>query len=134
MTLIQGAGVDWPGPRIVTYSRPSSAKPPSPLKNSRLGRDGAACGCEARVPPLAAVVGRQHASRLWHAIELIGEAPALSDEHRPRNRREQGAGLRRDQVGSQHEDAARGRVRAELRPRLARAATSVSSAICRSWT
>jgi hypothetical protein len=22
MTLIHGAGVDWPGPRIVTYSRP----------------------------------------------------------------------------------------------------------------
>ena len=37
MTLIHGAGVDWPGPRMVTYSAPSRANPPSPLKNSRSG-------------------------------------------------------------------------------------------------
>jgi hypothetical protein len=30
-TLIHGAGVHCPAPRIVTYSRPSSAKPPSPF-------------------------------------------------------------------------------------------------------
>ena len=35
MTLIQGAGVHWPAPRIVTYSHPSFANPPRPLKNSQ---------------------------------------------------------------------------------------------------
>src|SRR5208282_6893942 len=35
MTLIHGAGVVCPGPKSVTYSRPSAANPPSPLKNSR---------------------------------------------------------------------------------------------------
>src|SRR6266850_4885307 len=40
ITLIQGAGVHCPSPRIVTYSRPSAAKPPRPLKNSRSGRGG----------------------------------------------------------------------------------------------
>ena len=38
MTLSQGAGVACPGPRMVTYSRPPSTKPPSPLKNSSSGR------------------------------------------------------------------------------------------------
>ena len=63
------------------------------------------------------------------AIELIGEPPALSDEHHPRHRREKGARLRRDQVGPQHEDAAR---RAPpLRPALATGscAPRLSSAI-----
>ena len=40
MTLIQGAGVHCPSPRTVTYSRPSSTKPPRPLKNSNSGRGG----------------------------------------------------------------------------------------------
>src|SRR4030095_1853688 len=40
MTLIQGAGVHCPSPRMVTYSRPSDAKPPRPLKNSSSGRGG----------------------------------------------------------------------------------------------
>src|SRR5712692_7635558 len=38
ITLIQGAGVCCPSPRTVTYSRPSAAKPPRPLKNSSAGR------------------------------------------------------------------------------------------------
>ena len=38
MTLSHGAGVDWPGPRTMTYSRPSLSNPPSPLKNSSSGR------------------------------------------------------------------------------------------------
>ena len=49
MTLIQGAGVHCPSPRMVTYSRPSAAKPPRPLKNSRLGpRRGTAPASFAR--------------------------------------------------------------------------------------
>src|SRR5712691_126406 len=38
ITLIHGAGVHRPSPTIVTYSRPSAAKPPKPLKSSRVGR------------------------------------------------------------------------------------------------
>src|SRR3954468_13740732 len=51
MTLIHGAGVVWPPRAITTYSRPCSANPPLPLKNSRLRADslsagaGAATGC-----------------------------------------------------------------------------------------
>ena len=41
-TLIQGAGVAWPGPSIVTYSLPPAANPPNPLKNSSSGVRGAA--------------------------------------------------------------------------------------------
>ncbi len=37
ITLIHGAGVDWPGPSTVTYSLPPAANPPKPLKNSRSG-------------------------------------------------------------------------------------------------
>src|SRR2546427_3008783 len=37
ITLIHGAGVHRPAPRMITYSRPSSTKPPRPLKNSRSG-------------------------------------------------------------------------------------------------
>src|SRR5580704_10088744 len=38
MTLIHGAGVHRPVSRVVTYSRPSSAKPPRPLENSSVRR------------------------------------------------------------------------------------------------
>src|SRR5258705_12933214 len=41
ITLIHGDGVHPPSPRTVTYSLASSAKPPSPLENSRSGRPGA---------------------------------------------------------------------------------------------
>src|SRR5690242_21026804 len=48
-TLIQGAGVHCPSPRTVTYSRPSSRKPPSPLKNSDSWRgEGALPGGSVR--------------------------------------------------------------------------------------
>src|SRR5712691_1808767 len=42
-TLIQGAGVHCPLPRIVTYSRPSGVNPPRPFQNSSssAGGDGA---------------------------------------------------------------------------------------------
>src|SRR5438093_11208712 len=38
ITLIHGDGVHRPSPRIVTYSRPSIAKPPKPFQSSRSGR------------------------------------------------------------------------------------------------
>src|SRR5438093_6458716 len=44
ITLIHGAGVHRPSPSTITYSRPSSAKPPRPLKNSRSGRAMATSG------------------------------------------------------------------------------------------
>ncbi len=84
MTLIQGAGVDWPGPRIVTYSRPPAANPPSPLKNSRPGwtRRPAVPGWRTRVlrVTVAALLG------LWHTVELIGQGAALPYQNDPRHR------------------------------------------------
>ena len=38
MTLIQGAGVDWPGPEIVTYSWPSVRKSAEPVEEFEIGR------------------------------------------------------------------------------------------------
>ena len=119
MTLIQGAGVDWPGPRIVTYSRPSAAKPPRPLKNSRPGGGSAMRGSSARHrassrDPLSFL-------RFRHTVELIGERAALPNQNDPRHRREQRAGLRRQQVGPQHEDAAAPALHAVRPGRLARA-------------
>src|SRR2546430_15542540 len=49
ITLIQGAGVCRSASRTVTYSRPSAAKPPRPLKNSRAGR-GRARGADGLAP------------------------------------------------------------------------------------
>ena len=50
MTLIHGAGVHCPSPRIVTYSRPPAAKPPRPLKNSSFGGGAAGSGIRSRRP------------------------------------------------------------------------------------
>src|SRR5438045_9598372 len=44
ITLIHGAGVHRPSRRMTTYSRPSCAKPPSPVKNSRSGSGFATSG------------------------------------------------------------------------------------------
>src|SRR6185369_2756187 len=52
-------------------------------------------------------------------VELIGEAPALSDEHDARHRREKGASLRRYQIGAYDVDAAARRAGGDLRARLA---------------
>ena len=54
-----------------------------------------------------------------HAVELIGEWPALPDQDNPRDRCEQRAGFRRNQVGSQHEDTALPLRLTDRRPRLA---------------
>ena len=54
MTFSHGAGVDCPGPRTATYSRPPSAKPPRPLKNSSSGRGAAARSARPAVEPVGA--------------------------------------------------------------------------------
>ena len=75
MTLIHGAGVDCPAPRIVTYSRPSCAKPPSPLKNSKsalAGPDGGTpTGCMR-----FRVDRRDWRSRSRQTVELIARDSA----------------------------------------------------------
>ena len=116
MTLIQGAGVDWPGPRTVTYSRPSRAKPPSPLKNSRSGaraRPGAlkrdAIGLRRRFR------GR---GRLQNALELLEQPAALRGKSDPRNRGEKALRFGCDQVRAQQKDAARPVLRSRQRRRL----------------
>jgi hypothetical protein len=45
ITLIHGAGVHCPSPRIVTYSRPFAPKLPRPLKNSRAGKQLGPTAC-----------------------------------------------------------------------------------------
>jgi len=55
--------------------------------------------------PLRKGSGRDSAIR--NTVKLIRKAPALSNENRPRHRREKGGCLRRNQVSSEHEDAAR---------------------------
>src|SRR5207247_11455425 len=64
ITLIHGAGVHRPSRRMTTYSRPSCAKPPRPLKNSRSGREFATSGvpfvrepCPRQAPRVAADPG-----------------------------------------------------------------------------
>jgi hypothetical protein len=54
-----------------------------------------------------------------HAIQLIGEWPALPDQDNPRDRCEQRAGFRRNQIGSQHEDTPMPLLLTDRRPRLA---------------
>ena len=65
-TLIQGAGVHCPSPRTVTYSRPSSTKPPRPLKNSNSGRArrGIGGGWAARAGRRRGGSGRARARRV----------------------------------------------------------------------
>ena len=64
-TLIQGAGVDWPGPSTVTYSRPSRQKPPRPLKNSSApsaATGGGGSGDRHRRPAGAAAAAARRAA------------------------------------------------------------------------
>ena len=78
MTLIHGAGVDWPGPRMVTYSAPSRAKPPSPLKNSSSGERDCAGGAETRDDALRR--GSFRLGRLDDAFELLEQAATVRGE------------------------------------------------------
>ena len=105
MTLIHGAGVDWPGPRIVTYSAPSRAKPPSPLKNSRSGGRGRDGGCKRATTRFGAAL--TDSSRLQDALELLEEPATLRRQNDSRDGSQKGSRFGRDEVGAQHEDAAR---------------------------
>ena len=102
ITLIHGAGVDWPGPRIVTYSRPPSAKPPRPLKNSTPG----GCTRDLKLGSGRSALCRDPRQRpgLGQAVEVIDEPSALSDQDNTRDGQEKGLHLGRGQVGAQHED------------------------------
>jgi hypothetical protein len=119
MTLIQGAGVDWPGPRIVTYSLPSRRNPPSPLKNSSSG-GGAPRGRASLGAPGARV---RTADRLaWVPRRDRADParlPCCADQHDPRAETSAAPRLGGDQVGAQHEDPARRPLDARIGPRLA---------------
>ena len=103
MTLIQGDGVDCPGPRIVTYSFPPSANPPSPLKNSSwgarsgTGRWGALWDLFERTDGL---------DRVGDAIELVGKASLLRHQHNTGGGDKKRTRLGGDQVRPKNEDPA----------------------------
>ena len=130
-TLIQGAGVAWPGPRIVTYSLPSLANPPSPLKNSSFsGAAAATRGSDATWCTCQQGAGRScRCLRFGDPVELIEESAALRHQHDPRDRSEQS----RRFGGNQVRRAARRRRPGESSPRsrgrIWRVRMSVSSAI-----
>ena len=113
--MIQGAGVDWPGPSTVTYSRPLGEKPPRPLKNcSAPGRRR-----RRRFPGTGIGRGpapgrRQHATRRLDAIELIGQVAAAAQQNDTGDGQQQGAGLDGNQVAAQHVNAARVVLGAEM--------------------
>ena len=104
MTLIHGAGVRSLPSRIVRYSRPSSAKPPSPLKNSISGRGKGVSAMRRRWR----ASGRRGAGRLEiaRAIDLFGEGAAVAMQHGARGSLKQIANFRRNQIGAQHEHGA----------------------------
>ena len=118
MTLIHGAGVACSGPSRVTYSLPSAANPPRPLKNSR--------SCGAGPTAVLPVCVRRDDDRRFRtdgdlacSVELIGEAPVLARQHDPGDRREHGARRRRDQVRAQDEYRSPRGVCRDRRARLA---------------
>src|SRR6266542_2882980 len=88
ITLIHGAGVHRPASRTVTYSRPSPAKPPRPLKSSRCDRRPPWLSERSRVRPL-------------RARHLVCQRPAPARQHRPRNGLEHVTLRRRHTVRSQ---------------------------------
>ena len=95
MTLIHGVGIDRPAPRIVTYSRPSAANPPSPLKNSRFGGAGTVCGRSAggtRLGNGAAVVSVS--SRRLSCSESVPRRPASTARAMERSRARVSAEMR----------------------------------------
>ena len=107
MTFSHGAGVDCPGPRTATYSRPSSAKPPSPLKNSSSGRGTTASGTVGLEPVGAG--GGADPLRALQADDLVGEAAPTAEEDRPGGRLEERPVLGGELVAAQdgHPAAAR---------------------------
>src|SRR6186997_281342 len=98
MTLIHGTGVHCPSPRTVTYSRPSSTKPPSPLKNS-----GSRCG-PATSAAGSGLAGRGGVARRLEARELLRERAVSTQEDDPRGHLEGGMILRGEQILPEDED------------------------------
>ena len=105
ITLIQGAGVHCPSPRMVTYSRPSAAKPPRPLKNSRSGRGGKTSNDFVAGGRRAQWNQSALGSRLTY--DLLGQGPAAAQEHSPCGGLEQGAILGRNEISAQNKHVAR---------------------------
>ena len=108
MTFSHGAGVDCPGPRIVTYSRPPSAKPPSPLKNSSSGRGAATVS-------LSLPSSRLGAGGAWldplgplQADDLVGEAAPTAEQDGPGSRLEERPVLGGELVAAQDGTRRRG--------------------------
>ena len=108
MTLIQGAGVHWPSSRIVTYSRPPSAKPPRPLKNSssRRGETGDATLFFER----ASRGSRVSWPHLLEPFHLFEEVAAAAEEHRAGDALEQRPGRGRHLFAPENEHGARAAV------------------------
>ena len=118
MTLIHGAGSQRPASSTVTYSRPSAANPPNPLKNSRSG--GTATGCGAA--PRAATRfggGAGAVSASWRRLSCSASVPRRPTSTARAMASSRASRLRRDEIGAQHEHGAARDVRSGLRPRLA---------------
>ena len=94
MTLTQGAGVHCRSPRIVTYSRPSVAKPPRPLKNSRAqARRRKSRRWRAHGGGGAAGGPRRPGAQQPH--DLVRESPLAREQRDSGRRRGAGRGPRR---------------------------------------
>ena len=106
ITLTQGAGVVWPGPRTMMYSRPSRLKPPRPLKNAR-----SRCGTSAAVGRLGAGGARGLNSGIGDlaaaaALDLLGQRAGVVEQDHARDRLQQHAVFLRHLLAAAHEDAA----------------------------
>ena len=116
MTLIQGAGVDWPGPRVTTYSLPSLRKPADPVEElERRARAAGGCSMSGAESLRAA---RRGTDGLLDAIELLGEPAAVARQPNARGRRQQRACLRRQEIGAQQEHLSLGTLGRWRRQRL----------------
>ncbi len=97
MTLTQGCGVSWSPSRTMTYSRPPSAKPPSPLASASGGTFGGSTGAGVG-PGLPRPRDRERSDdgRVRHReVELVRQASAVAAQDRARHAGEEEAlGLR----------------------------------------
>ena len=101
MTLIHGAGVHCPSPRMVTYSAPPAAKPPRPLKNSSFGSGAAVSWHSSRRP--ASWRRRDGRGGFFQTFDLLEEAAAAVPDHRSSGALEQAARLGRNQFVAKDE-------------------------------
>ena len=111
-----------PGPSTVTYSRPSSAKPPRPLKNSR-SRRGAAASASGRdgVGPAARATAARRGSARSRRMTWSARLPRRLSSTARAAVCEQRAILGGQLVAAQDEDAAARLVGVVAEDRLARA-------------